>query len=198
MVEVEPKFPHESYNVLALLVTIFFFVWGYNAVMRFYRALLLRSAVADGRSTNLATELTSSSGDAVLIRGIGSNLSSFDGAWPMHAHAILHTRQAEPPKQIKSLVLPFSVRNIQWGTEPQLVRFDVSSAAECLVLVLLEVDVNAIRRCFGTERRNNSRKDQRTRASLQQHCSKTRAALDTYGSVLSLLSLASPPSSYAV
>jgi hypothetical protein len=106
----------------------------------------------------------------------------------MHAHAILHTRQAEPPKQIKSLLMPFHLKNIHCGVDPQLLRFDLSSVTECLVIVLLEVDVYALRQCFGTERRNNSRKDQRTRSSLQQLCSsksKATSPLDTYGSVLS-------------
>jgi hypothetical protein len=50
MVEVVPKFPHESYNVFSLVVTGLFFYWAYNAIIRFYRAMLLRSAVASGLS----------------------------------------------------------------------------------------------------------------------------------------------------
>jgi hypothetical protein len=115
----------------------------------------------------------------------------------MHAHAILHTRQAEPPKPIKSLVIPFQLKNIRW-MEPRLLRFDLSAMADCAVTVLLDIDVHSIRQCFGTERSTN-RSFLRTQASLQSHCLKSKKNLDTYSSVLSspshpnlILSLHSP------
>jgi hypothetical protein len=101
----------------------------------------------------------------------------------MHAHAILHTRQAEPPKPIKSLVIPFQLKNIQW-VDHRLLRFDISAMVDCAVIVLLDFNVNALRQCFGTERSNN-RSFLKTRASLQSHClkSKKNSHLDTYSAV---------------
>lgn len=121
--------------------------------------------------------------DAVLIRGIGSYLYYFEGAWPMHAHAILHTRQAEPPKPIKSLVMPFRFQNIQW-LDPHLLRLDLTTLVDCSVMILLDVDIQAIRNYFGTDR-NINRNFLRIRSLLHAHCLKAKKSsqLDTFTNV---------------
>lgn len=92
---VDQDFPHQSFNLIGLLVSFLAFIWGWNAFQRFFSVLNYRYAVL--------TENT------VMLRGLGGHLSQFAGTMPSHTRSILHTRNATAAKDVKFMYVPFHV-----------------------------------------------------------------------------------------
>lgn len=92
-------FPSEFYNTIMILVTIFTVLWGIKAVKRLYFMLRVRSAALTDR--------------IIHIRGLGSYLTYFEGAYQAHLNAIVHTRQTKPAVDTNVVHVPFAVNHAQ-------------------------------------------------------------------------------------
>lgn len=92
------EIPVQGYNLISIFVCVLLVLWIVRALRRFYRALLLRTAAT---SRNL-----------ILLRGLGNNLTFFEGATQMHMDALVHTRQSKPPTRMQTLYIPFAIKGI--------------------------------------------------------------------------------------
>jgi hypothetical protein len=97
-------------------------------------------------------------------------LEYFEGAWPTHAQAIIHTRQAEPPRAIRSLFMPFQFNKLRC-IDSNLLGLSLFTCVDCLVLVLVDFDVGGLRQCFGNDRTSN-KLYQKTKSLLHETCLK--------------------------
>ena len=92
---VDQDLPHQSFNLIALIISFLAFIWGWGAFRRFHSVLNYRYAVL--------TENT------VMLRGLGGCLSQFSGTMPSHTRSILHTRNATAATDVKFMYVPFHV-----------------------------------------------------------------------------------------
>jgi len=89
--------PSRVYNTICLLTASVTLLWLMRAMKKIYYAVKIRYSLK--------------SGHLIQVRGMGSYLSYFAEASPMHASYIVHTRQVEPPSKVRTLFNPFTVHS---------------------------------------------------------------------------------------
>lgn len=93
-------FPYPYFNAISLFTSGFLLLWFIWSLMRFIDTIRIRIAVLTNR--------------LIPIRGINHYLMTFNEIVSQaHINSIIHTRQPNPPKSMKSLYLPFSVDSVQ-------------------------------------------------------------------------------------
>jgi hypothetical protein len=135
--EVDISIPTEYYDFISIFVCIAVIFWGIRATRRFHRALYVRAA-------SLEQSL-------VLIRGLGNNLLFFDYANQHHMHSLVHTRQAKPPSQMKTLYVPFAIFNtkLEWRSLYLVgCKADFWLATKSYVFVLWGFKLDAFKKKF--------------------------------------------------
>lgn len=95
---VDQVLPHQSQNLIALIISFLAFVWGWGAFGRFWAVLHYRYAVL--------TENT------VMLRGLGGGMEYFTNTMPSHSRSILHTRNSTAAQDVKFMYLPFFIYNL--------------------------------------------------------------------------------------
>ena len=120
------RMPWQMYNTLSILVAALLLLWVTHALRRARKMWNLRAAVLSSR--------------LVQVRGLGSYLEYFAGATPAHVDHMVHTRQVEPPTQVRSLYIPFSLQSVKverLGKQNALqFELDFSCDVPCRVVVL--------------------------------------------------------------
>jgi hypothetical protein len=85
--------PDQFNNVILILVCGLVLLWAIKAIRDFYTMIQIRNAF-------LLTDRM------VMIEGMGSYLSYFEGCTEAHANALVSTRQTKPPVDIRSMYVP--------------------------------------------------------------------------------------------
>lgn len=134
--DIDIVLPYQYYNLLMVFVSILTLLWSFKALKRFYLALRVRAAVLTDR--------------IVHIRGLGSNLTIFEGATQTHFNAVVHTRQNLPPTQMKPLrvqgvVNDLSIITLMKNKAYQL-KINTTISQRCLVLVILDMNIRNFQR----------------------------------------------------
>lgn len=134
--DIDIVLPYQFHNLLMVFVTILTLLWSFKALKRFYLALRVRAAILTDR--------------IVYIRGLGNNLTNFEGATQAHFNAVVHTRQTLPPTQMKSLrvqgvVNDFSIITSSKNRTYQL-QINTTISQRCLVLVILDMNISNFQR----------------------------------------------------
>jgi len=129
--DIDIVLPYQFHNLLMVFVSILTLLWSFKALKRFYLALRVRAAILTDR--------------IVYIRGLGNNLTNFEGATQAHFNAVVHTRQTLPPTQMKSLrvqgiVNDFSIITSSKNRTYQL-QINTTISQRCLVLVILDMNI---------------------------------------------------------
>lgn len=151
--------PYPYYNLIQIFtsaVLLFWFLW---SLSRFLDMLKVRIAILSNR--------------VIPIRGISNYLSTISEiSTQSHIHAIIHTRQANPPKPIKSMYLPFSIDSITLHYDssnntssyyPQQMQYlekriesTIWTTNRCMVIFLLELQVHRLKQLLKVRNNTNS------------------------------------------
>lgn len=122
--------PPSYYNVITIFTSGILLIWVVKAVWRFIYMLRIRLAVISGR--------------IVPIRGLCNYLPILtEISSQTHINAILHTRQANPPKSIKSMYIPFTLDDafIQDNDGISSLHLSLWTSMRCHIYILQDFDV---------------------------------------------------------
>lgn len=138
-------FSYPFYNLISIFTSAILSVWFAIALIRFINVLVIRAAVVNGRIVN--------------IRGIANYISAFvEISNQAHIDAIIHTRQTNPPKKLKSIYLPFVIDNIAYQRNG-VMNLDIWISNNCAVYLLIDFNMTRFKEVFQSlnSSRSNSR-----------------------------------------
>lgn len=150
------RIPWQLYNTLSIFIAALLLLWLIHAIRRFYKVLNLRIAVLSAR--------------LVQVRGLGSYLEYFSSATASHVNHMIHTRQVEPPTQVRSLYIPFSLHSvkIQRSFKGVIFELDLWCGVPCRILILsrLSLDVLKRRAAMNSFEMSNSESNERDNKNI--------------------------------
>ena len=147
--EAHIQFSYQFYNLISIFTSGFLLFWFIWALSRFYDTLRIRSAILSGR--------------LVPIRGLNNYLTTFaEITSQTHVNVIIHTRQANPPKSIKSIYLPYNIDKILYFNNQynKKIELNLWLSNRCRVFILFDFDLvrwNELLRIASQNNRSNNR-----------------------------------------
>ena len=134
--------PYQFNNLIYIFICGLVLLWALKAISNFYRMLQIRNAV-------LLTDRV------VLLDGIGSYLTYFEGAPDGHARSLVHTRQSKPPVDMSSMYIPCLLNKASSiGVSKKVnVNMEVSVTIGCTAYVVYDFKLDRFRETMTQEGR---------------------------------------------